>query len=195
MDPFISRQDLSDHLGRDVTADDGATIAVNVACDMVRTMAEQLFTPLTDTVALDGSGTDFLELPERPVNNVGTVVMNGGTLVENSDYAWATDGRLFRTSGTSFTTWTNGWTWIRGGTAFWPPGRQNIVVTYEHGYDNGGADVPDDVRGVALALAARIFVQTVNAAETQGTDSKRYAANSTDFTSGEKMILDKHRRY
>lgn len=194
MDPFISRADLSDYIGRDVSNDDGATIAINAACDMVRTVAEQLFSPVTDTVALDGTGTDFIQLPERPVNAVGTVVVNGvtkGTL----DYVSTTDGKLFATSGTAnWTTWANGWSWLRGGTAVWPAGRQNVVVTYDHGYVDGtAAAVPADVRMVALALASRLAVQGPAMAETQGTDSIRYAAASTDLTNGEQMILRKYR--
>ena len=198
-EPFISRQDLTDYLGRDVTSDDGALIAINAASDMCRTFSEQEFTPVTgDTVALDGSGTDCVLLPERPVNTVGTVVVNGvtkGTL----DYVSTTDGKLFATSGTAdWTTWSNEFTtgscWIRGGTAIWPAGRQNIVVTYDHGYETGGsADVPRDVRMVALAIASRLFVQTVAAAETLGPASVRYHTAPPDLTAGEQMILRKYR--
>lgn len=194
MDPFISAQDLSDYIGRDVTNDDGSIIAINAACDMVRTMAEQLFTPITDTVALDGTGTDLILLPERPVNAVGTVVVNGvtkGTL----DYVSTTDGKLFATSGTAnWTTWETGWSWIRGGTAKWPEGRQNVVVTYDHGYVDGTvAAIPSDVRMVALALASRMAIQGVAASETQGTDAIRYAGNSTELLAGERAILYKYR--
>lgn len=193
-DPFISRQDLSDYIGRDVSGDDGATIAINAACDIVRTVAEQMFTPVTETIALDGTGTDCVLLPERPVNAVGTVVVNG-TAKGSLDYVSTTDGKLFATDGTAnFTTWATGWTWIRGGTACWPLGRQNVVVTYDHGYASGtAADIPDDVRMVALALASRLVIQGVAVFEAVGSDSIRYAGPATDLTNGEQMILRKYR--
>ena len=139
-----------------------------------------------------------MPLPERPVTNVGTVVVNGvtkGTL----DYVSTSDGKLFASSGTAqWTTWNNdfttGWCWIRGGTAFWPAGRQNVVVTYDHGYTDGTvAAVPADVRMVALSLASRLALQGPAMAETVGSDSVRWATASTDFTNGEAMILRKYR--
>src|ERR1700742_4045380 len=110
-DPFISTQDLSDMLGRDVTTDNGAVMAVDAACDICRTIAEQDFNAATETVKLDGSGTDVLLLPQRPVNAAGTVLVNGGTA---TGYAVTSRGALFRGSASpSF----NG---------VWPLGRQNI---------------------------------------------------------------------
>ncbi len=55
--PFISRQDLSDYIGRAVTTDDGALACVDAACQIVRTFAGQLFNEASDTVTLDGTGT------------------------------------------------------------------------------------------------------------------------------------------
>lgn len=195
-DPFVSRQDLSDRIGRDVTSDDGALIAVNAACDMCRTFAEQEFTPVVgDVVALDGQGTDCILLPERPVNTVGTVVVNGvtkGTL----DFVSTTDGKLFATSGTAqWTTWGNGWSWIRtGGTAVWPAGRQNVIVTYDHGFVDGTATaVPDDVRHVALSIASRIVNQGDARSETVGTETIVYGMGANDLMLGEQMILSKYR--
>ncbi len=195
MDPFISRTDLTDHMGRDVTQDNGAIIAINAACDTCRRISEQMFTPVTaDELALDGSGTDCLLLPERPVNAVGTVVVNGvtkGTL----DFCNTTDGKLFATDGTAnWTTWSNGWSWLRGGSAIWPLGRQNVVVTYDHGFQTDGiTDIPADVRGVALNIAERLVIQGVAIFETVGADSIRYAGAAGDLLPGELMILRQYR--
>lgn len=199
MDPFISRTDLSDYSGRDVTQDDGALIALDAACGICRTAAEQIFNPVTaDEIALDGTGTDCILLPERPVNAVGTVIVNGvtkGTL----DFVNTTDGKLFATDGTAnWTTWNNpvssGWVWLRGGTAIWPEGRQNIQITYDHGYEEGGTiAVPSQVRMVALAIAHRLIDQGAAMAETVGMDSIRYHTAATDLTAGEAMILRRFR--
>jgi hypothetical protein len=190
-DPFISREDLSDYLGRDVTADDGALIAVDSACEIVRTITEQDFNPATETVNLDGSGTDTILLPQRPVRGAGTVVVNGGTL-ESDDYGFTESGQLIRTDGTAV--WS---TWARysQSAAYWPRGRQNVSVTYEHGYLAGTAtDVPSDVRKVALNLAYRGITQGNLSAESLGQVSKTYAVGPDDLTETEKLVLTKHRR-
>jgi hypothetical protein len=179
--PFISRQDVSDRLGRDVTADDGALSAVDSACQIVRTVAEQSFELVTgDTVTLDGTGTDCLLLPELPVTAAGTVVLNGGTI---SDYKLGDAGRIYRTNGTTgFSSW-----WA---TPVWPLGRQNVTVTYDH----GAGTVPADVREVALNLAMRLLVQGVAVFETIASGQQiRYAGAADDLTVNELRILRKHR--
>lgn len=186
-DPFISRQDLTDYLGRDVTGDDGALIAVDAACDTVRSVTEQDFSLVVgDRVTLDGTGTDTLLLPQLPVVGAGTVTVNGTAV---TDYATTADGRLVRVGGTAtYATWAAGY----ANAAYWPEGRRNVVVTYDHGY--AGTALPRSVRLVALALASRLVVQGVALQESQGDVSIRYATAATDLTAGEKLILGKYRR-
>lgn len=181
---LITTQDLSDYLGRDVTLDDGATFAVASANQVVLTLTEQDFEPLTSTVHLDGRGTDTLLLPQRPVNNVGTVTVNG---VADTSFTFTGEGHLIRTSEDepSFSTWSGQGESL----AYWPAGRQNIAVTYEH-----GGTVPDDVRMVALMIAYRAITQGGAIDERVGDVSKRYAVAATDLTAGEKAILHKYRR-
>jgi hypothetical protein len=177
-DPFISQQDLTNYLGRNVNSDDGALFAVQAACEVVRGLAERQFNRGTATYALDGSGTDALLLPDLPVNSAGTVLVNGGTV---TDYTLNGNGILFR------------------GTAgveprpLWPRGRQNVVVTADHGYS--AVDIPQDVKMVALNLAARIIVQGVAVEEQIGTARVKYAGAAMDLTAGEKAILQKYRQH
>lgn len=176
-DPFISTKDIVDYLGRGGTADPGMIIAADAACDMVRTLAEQSFNQATSTVVLDGSGTDALLLPELPASGAGTVLVNGGTV---TDYVLNGNGILLR------------------GTAgvdprpVWPAGRQNVQVTYDHGY--GDQDIPRDVRMVALSIASRLVVQGPTKSESIGPAGVQYAIASTDLTNGEKAILRKYKR-
>src|SRR5690348_14247229 len=102
--PFVDLQDLSDQLGRDVTADPGALAALDAACDTIRDLCETDFNQATSTVSLDGSGTDCLILPQRPVQAAGTVLVDGGTI---TDYCPPTpDGFLYRgTASSSATSW------------------------------------------------------------------------------------------
>src|SRR5689334_15369184 len=95
-DPFISAQDIVDYLGRGNTSDPGMLIALDAACDTVRTFAEQDFNQVIGgTVVLDGTGTDALVLPGRPVSAAGTVSVNGTAI---TDYMLSGNGLLFRGS-------------------------------------------------------------------------------------------------
>lgn len=189
MDPFISRQDLSDYIGRDVTADDGALACVDAACEIVRTVAEQTFNEITaDTLILDGTGTDALFLPELPVSSAGTVVITtagSATTYGTPDYSLSADGVLY--AGTAIGNLYYGWPYYGG---VWPEGRQNIQVTYDHGYGT----VPADVRMVALTVASRLAIQGVAKSENLGDQSMTYAAASTELMPTERIILEKYRR-
>lgn len=176
-DPFITTQDLTDYLGRDVTLDDGAVLVLDAACDIVRDISEQSFNAGTATVALDGSGTDALLLPERPVTAAGTVLVNG---TEITDYMATADGRLLRgTAGAD-------------PRSVWPSGRQNISVTYEFGY--ASVDLPRSVRMVALSVASRLVVQGVAKRETLGDVTVEYSTAATDLTENEQRILRRYRK-
>jgi hypothetical protein len=181
-DPFITTTDLVNYLGRGGTADPGMIIAADAACDICRTVAEQQFNAGTSTVKLDGTGTDALLLPEHPVTAAGTVLVNGGTI---TDYVLNGDGILFRRNADV----TVGWSC---NTLKWPEGRQNVQVTFVHGYSD--TDFPRDIMMVALAIASRLVVQGPALQETIGETSVRYGVNNTDLTNGEKAILRKYRR-
>lgn len=177
-DPFISTQDIVDYLGRGATGDPGMIIAVDAACDIVRTVAEQTFNQVIGgTVVLDGTGTDALVLPGRPVTAAGTVLVDGTAI---TDYVLTANGMLFRGSA--------------GGDPrpVWPTGRQNVQVTYDYGYAD--ADLPRDVRMVALSIASRLLVQGPASEEQVGDVRIKYASAATDLTNGERMILRKYRR-
>jgi len=178
--PFITVQDLSDRLGRDVTADPGATSAVDAACQICRTLAENDFTAGTATIALDGTGTDALLLPDAPVQGVTAVTINGGTV---TDWVLNGQGILFRgTAGARYSS----------SCPVWPRGRQNIGITYSHGYQTL---VPADVREVALNLAMRAVAQGIASAETVGDVQVTYSVNADDLTANEQRILGIYRSY
>lgn len=183
-DPFISTTDLVNYLGRGTAGDPGMIIATDAACEICRVIAEQNFNAGTTTLTLDGTGTDALLLPERPVNAAGTVVVAGGTV---TDYVLGANGILFRKSIGTDVDYCDSYR-----TLTWPSGRQNITVTYEHGYADDA--LPRDVRMVALAIASRIAVQGPALQETVGNASVRYGLNATDLTLGEQAILRKYRQ-
>jgi hypothetical protein len=187
-DPFVSVVDLSNYIGRDVTTDEGALIAVDAACNLVRTLTGQKFNNVIgDQIVLDGTGTDCLLLPEIPVTAAGTVTVGGAALVQNVDYVLADNRKLIRTAGTSFSTT------IYGDLTVWPMGRQNVQVTYDHGY--AGGTIPSDVRMVALQVASRIALQGIVASETIAGQSLSYTSPALDLTPGERLILQRHDAY
>ena len=185
-DPFISAQDIVDYLGRGGTADPGILIAADAACDIVRDISEQSFNADTSTITLDGTGTDALLLPERPVSHAGTVLVNGGTV---TDYVLDDNGVLIRKQTTTSPDW---WTTSYYSTLVWPAGRQNVQVTFDHGYAD--QDIPRSIRMVALSIASRLIVQGPTLQETIGDVSVRYGVSATDLTNGELRILQKYRR-
>jgi len=181
-DPFVSTTDLVNYLGRGGTADPGMVIAVDAACDICRDVAEQSFNAGTSTVTLDGTGTDTLLLPELPVTAAGTVLVAGGTV---TDYVLNGNGILMRKQTGTDVDYCDSYRTLK-----WPTGRQNVVVTYDHGYAD--ADIPRSVRMVALSIASRLVVQGPALQESVGETSVRYGVNSTDLTNGELRILRKH---
>lgn len=177
-DPFITVTDLGDYIGRDLSADAGAVIAVDAACDICRDVAGQEFNAGTATFVLNGSGTDAVLLPQLPVSSVSAVAVNG-TAVD--DYTLSSNGTLFRG--------TVGEDTASSGT--WPSGRQNVSVTAVYGYES--ADLPRSVRMVALSIASRLVIQGVALEETVGPTRVKYAVASTDLTNGERLILERYR--
>lgn len=171
-DPFITAADLGEYLERDLDADPVATIATAAACAICRTMSDQTFTQVTaDVAAFDGTGTDSIVLPEYPVTAVPAVSVDESVV---TDYVVSPSGVLIRPR------------------SWWPAGRQNITVTYDHGYAD--ADFPDDVKMVALVVAARLFDRVDAKQESLGAYSVTYQSAATDLTVGEKAILRKHKR-
>jgi hypothetical protein len=167
---FITAQELSDFLGRDVTTDDGVDLALEGACSICSTVAEQTFPEATTTIVLDGSGTDVLVLPDVPVSSVTSVSVGGSATT-----AYVQDnGLLLKQSGT------------------WSRGRRNVEVKYRHGYSSSA--IPADVKMVALNVAGRLLVQApTNAIQEQvGDVSRRYAVAATDLTANELRILRAH---
>jgi hypothetical protein len=183
-DPFIAPQDVVDFLGRGTITDPGMLIATDAACDICRDIAAQTFNQSTSTVTLDGTGTDALLLPELPVTAAGTVTIAGSAV---TDYVLNGNGILFRKASGTDVDYTNA---MR--TLTWPEGRQNITVTYTHGYAD--ADIPRSVRMVALSIASRLVVQGVATEESIGDVRVKYAAPSTDLTAGELRILQRYRQ-
>jgi hypothetical protein len=124
------------------------------------------------------------------------VLEGNGTLTLNSDYKLGDNGELYRVPGVIDSGW--GTEQLR---TYWWPGRQNITVTYDHGYST----VPADLKEVALGIAARLFVDepvSSNVSESeeslgQYSTRTRYSTNGSggvDFSNTEKIVLSKYKQ-
>lgn len=150
MTAFATVAELADHLQTTIAAGQPTTAAqqaLDGASAAIRTYTHQTISAVAGEVktftfsrsfGARRTYTDLIFLPELPVTAVASVVVDGVTLVPNVDYTW--DGA------TGILRRLNGW-WDSGAPV------TTVVVTYSHGY---GA-VPDDVKGVCLALAGRLY--------------------------------------
>lgn len=183
--PFISTTELTEKIGESAATARG-TAVITAASDMVRLFTDLTLSPAgTTTVSLDGTGTDALILPERPVTAAGTVIESGGTLVLDTDYELADNGILYRLPGVIDNGWGN--ETLR---TYWWPGRQNIEVTFDYGYST----VPGDLKEVALSMAERLFRQSAGIAfESLGQYQVRYTDSASDWSGTEKIVLRKYR--
>lgn len=176
-EPFITAAELGDFLGRDLTGDAAAEVAIAGACAMCRTISEQTFTLVEDDVVVfDGTGGDALVLPQLPVVEVTEVTTgDDDELVDPADYAVTPEGVLLKPGG------------------WWRRGRQNVTVTYTHGYPDD--EFPADIRLVALSIAGRLLDQGSNVGQERlGQYAVTYTTPASDLTAGERAILRKHRR-
>jgi len=138
---LITQDDIEKtlHFQFDNDADPIAAWLVENSSAMVESYCNRLFEQATDeVVTLDGRGDHTVWLPRTPVTAVSSVVENGTTLT-STQYAWYTNGRLVRVS--------------YGYDHPWCYKRQSVVVTYTGGY----ATIPFDVRAATAAIAAEAF--------------------------------------
>jgi hypothetical protein len=168
---FISTTELGSYLRRDVSAEELATIATDAACAVVRTYTRQTLTATDgDTVSyvLRGTASSLL-LPGLPVLAIDEVRIDDEVTL---DWRVEENGIVSLTDLPSSSA------------------ERIVEVDYSHGYD----PVPDDLRLVALTVAARIYEQGTARQESTGSSSITFSvAASTDLSSGEKAIVEKYR--
>lgn len=104
---------------------------------------------ITDTITLDGTGTDTVLLPSRRVVDVQSVKLNG-TPLEATTFEWSADGLLRRRHGS------------------WPERYRSLEVTLEHGFEDMTA-----LADIVASIMARIKIDPTGALANQraGTQS------------------------
>lgn len=134
---FATTLELEDWVQGEVPADT-ATLALDRASASVATSAGRFGATISevadDVEVLDSHGGKELLLKHWPVTDVSAVTVDG----TDPDYwEWSRTGRLARTSG-----------------KYWPAGLREVTVTYTHGFP--ADEIPDEIKTVTLAVAARI---------------------------------------
>lgn len=157
MDPLISTSQLASRLQRDLDAST-ADLAVAGASGMIRSIARQTISFVSqETIELPGGGT-ILKLPQRPVivddTNPLTVVEAAWfgsietPMVEGRDYE-----RLGEELTRAYPYWLNtrlqGWPYNRP-IGVWAP---KVRVTYSH----GETTIPDHIQKIGLDIAGQLY--------------------------------------
>lgn len=183
---FATVAELEDWLGYSLDAGetDRASLLLDVASATIQTHTGQTLELVTDDVAdLRGTWERVLTLPERPVVSVASVVLDGETLTVDDDFVVVGD-QLRRP----------GFQTLSPQSDFYPKsgwGGPDVVVrvTYTHGF----AVIPDDVKGVCLSLAARLWSGSAGLAmEVLGSYTVQY--RRVELEDWERAVLNRYRR-
>jgi hypothetical protein len=135
----------------DITPEPKATAAIEAAQRVVEAEVGMSFDHQTGIVTtLTATGQTNLVLPRWPVSAITTLVWDGTTLVDGTDYEWAKDGTLQLAAGGPWWSDPNG-----------------VVVTYAAGWADADA-APGALRQLVARVATRIWQSGVAFAENQG---------------------------
>jgi hypothetical protein len=137
MAPFATAVELEDFLqlesGTIKTAT--ANLVLAIASGAIRSYVGWSISEETAELVTQGTGDNVIRLPTKLLTDVTSVEVDGDLLVFGDDFRWTTLGRLRRIG------------------ARWPRVEQTVEVTFVHGYN----PVPDEVKGLCLSLAGRLY--------------------------------------
>src|SRR5687767_3629238 len=136
---FATAADLAKYLQTtfDATQITNAELLLDLVSAEIQAYTGQTIAEVEDDeVTIDGTSGEYLFLPQLPVNAVSSITVAGTTITSSDYHVYADLGYVRRANGGS-------WGYLP----------RTVVVTYDHGY----ATIPDAIRGVCLAAAARKF--------------------------------------
>ncbi|MEU7149210.1 hypothetical protein AB0B15_14410 [Streptomyces sp. NPDC045456] len=187
--PLATAADLAVLLGRTFTPaqEAQAQALLDQASSVIRGYLRQDITRATTTATFTMRRPDPLRscagvvtLPQRPVEEVITVAVNG-----MATSGWWLDGTDLL---------VRAWTWDHPPAAHHPP---RVTVTYTHGWD----PVPGDIAAIAIQAANRVLVNPTQVrSETVGGEAVTYLVPTTGEALGvllsrtEMRVLDRYRR-
>jgi len=190
---FATETELEAYTGATI-ATDRATILLDMATGAIQAYTNQTMTfEAGDSITLPGNFGHLLTLPERPVTAVTSVTLGDTALVVDVDYVWDGKDGLYRGTKVDGILSVNGPDWLVNGWGDWGGPGAVVTIVYSHGF----ATIPNDIKGVCLALAARSLSSPdgVNS-ESVGSYSVSYSrtGGAVSLLSEEKALLDRYRR-
>lgn len=141
-DAFATSSDLEERLGLDFNADEHvrASGLLLKASNLIRAATGQHISLVADDeYSTRGYAGGEITLPERPIVEVGSVVI-AGTTIDAAGYYFQGD-KVIRWG-------AYGWPQVGFGSS-----TDELVVTYTHGYE----EIPGDIVAVCLEMVARVW--------------------------------------
>jgi len=190
---FATETELEAYTGATI-ATDRATILLDMATGAIQAYTNQTLTfEAGDSITLPGNFGHVLTLPERPVTAVTSVTLGDTLLVADTDYVWDGKADLLRGTKVDGVLTVNGPDWLVNDWGDWGGPGAVVTIIYSHGF----ATIPNDIKGVCLALAARSLSSPdgVNS-ESVGSYSVSYSrtGGAVSLLTEEKALLDRYRR-
>lgn len=189
--PFAVGQDIADRLGRDFTTAELAQASAfcSDASDLIRDYIRQDISAVTgDVTTREAPDGPWLDLPQRPVNAVTSVAINGHVVADFSQIG----DRLYRLFG---------WRWPSVDTI--PPMaiyglKSTLSVIYNHGY----TPIPDVIVAVCRRMAMRAFINPTGVTSLEETiddygNKVAYAdraGTGVNLTDDDRLSLRRYRR-
>ncbi|MEO6116008.1 MAG: hypothetical protein ABIP33_06450 [Pseudolysinimonas sp.] len=207
--PLAAQGDVEALLGRALTTAEQSYITqlLTTASGLVREYCRLAFTQtLGDTIALQGTWSSKLELPQWPVTQVNSVQVNGSAMTADQ-YVWDRSGNLMLPSG-SFAPdaamfsrsipqlWGPAGSIFAGGSSgpnWYGPGAA-ISVNYDHGFVTIPGGVINEVAGM---VAAQFSVPVGILEERIGGYQAKYIRSpgaAMTLTDAAKMNLNRYRK-
>jgi len=158
--PIATTDDLGSY-----TSGDEQTLIDQATAEVRRFCGWHITPSVTEDVTVDGSGHGFVSLPSLHVTAVSSVIEDG-YLLDATSYEWSSIGQLWRA-----------WPWS---------GRlRSITASITHGFP----DIPEDVRAVVLAVAARAKASPDGVVRRQvGPFSESYSQTGFNVAGGVSLL-------
>lgn len=169
MAQFATADDLADRLAVTLTGPEQTRAGklLTLASGLIQKEARQKVERIAgDTLTRRGSYSSRVRLPERPVESITSVTLDGTALVEDDDY-YRDGDELVRSVG-------------------WGNPSDELVVVYTHGY----TAIPDAVKAICVEMVVRVWVNPGAARqEAIGSENVSYGAVGLLLTSDEKSVI------
>lgn len=158
MAQFATHDELAARLGLTFsTADDTrADTLLGLASGIIQQKTKQTITYIAgDVYTRPGDYDTRIRLPQRPVVNVSSVILNGVTLVEGDNFYIEGDELVRLNWNAAIQDSTFGLPWAGWGFPWW-----TLQVTYDHGYQV----IPEIAKTVCMEMVVRVWVNPGNVA-------------------------------